>query len=190
MLYIFIWTDDFLNCFVDSPPTSTFKAIIAAAAFLLCACHAIYAKQHFLCLHCLLNLLHTNVWIWAQFEKENLAETNEVNFKTLPQLFKANGYHTIGLGKIGHYVDGLVYTYAGEGDGQLEMPGSWDEIWGPKDKWGTAWNAFFGYADGSNRNTKKKEVSPMEFTAEKDADLPDGIIADRAAKTVLDLKEN
>lgn len=119
--------------------------------------------------------------------RDYLADAKEVGQQTLPQLYKNNGYYTVGLGKIGHFVDGLVYSYEGEGDGQLEMPDSWDEVWGPTDKWGTAWNAFFAYADGSNRNTLKRQVAPIEFTAEKDKDLPDGLIAEKAVATLKEL---
>ena len=121
--------------------------------------------------------------------RDYLTDAKETGLQTLPQLFKNNGYYTAGLGKIGHFVDGLVYTYGGEGDGRLEMPDSWDEVWGPTDKWGTAWNAFFAYADGRNRNSLKRQVAPLEFTAEKDEDLPDGLIAKKAVATLKELSK-
>ena len=120
--------------------------------------------------------------------RDHLAEAKENGFKTLPQVFKTNGYYTASLGKISHYVDGLIYTYAGKGDGRLEMPDSWNTVWGPSDKWGTAWNAFFGYADGTNRNSQNRQVAPTEFVAEKDNDLPDGLIAQKAVSELKALK--
>ena len=39
---------------------------------------------------------------------------------------------------------------------------------------------FFAYADESNRATKKRKGSPIEFVAEKDGDLLDGLIANKA----------
>lgn len=111
---------------------------------------------------------------------DQLENDRKKGLKTLPEVFRNNGYQTISFGKIGHHVDGRVFSYDGKGNGRLEMPNSWDKIWGPIDKWGTAWNAFFGYADGSNRNLKKKMGPPMEFVAQSDEDLPDGLIASRA----------
>jgi arylsulfatase A-like enzyme len=118
-----------------------------------------------------------------------LVKEEQAGLHTLPKAFKNAGYYTASIGKVSHYVDGKIYTYDGKGDGRPEMPGSWDYEWGPTGKWGTAWNAFFAYADGSNRNTRKKEVPPMEFTAEKDEDLPDGLIAAEAKAQLNKLKD-
>lgn len=108
---------------------------------------------------------------------------------TWPQILRDSGYYTVALGKVGHYPDSKIYTYAGEGDGHPEMPGLWDEIWGPTDKWGTSWNAFFGYPDGSNRNTLQRQVLPYDSTATNATDLPDGLIAEEAQKRLRQLKE-
>ena len=96
--------------------------------------------------------------------------------QTWPQVLKDYGYYTVSLGKVGHYPDSKIYSYAGEGDGAPEMPGLWDETWGPSGKWGTSWNAFFGYPDGTNRNTLNREVLPYDSTASDPNDLPDGFI--------------
>ena len=50
------------------------------------------------------------------------------------------------------------------------------------EKWGSGHNAFFGYANGTNRNTLNKEVKPYEM-----ADVPDegyiyGLTANLAIK--------
>ncbi|MEM7657495.1 MAG: sulfatase [Bacteroidota bacterium] len=121
---------------------------------------------------------HTN----NQVMRDHLAEARQGGVKPLPELLRNQGYETVSLGKISHYVDGRIFTYEGEGDGRLEMPESWDVLWGPSGKWGNAWNAFFAYADGSNRNGRKKEGPPLEFVAERDEDLPDGLIAQRAVE--------
>lgn len=115
-----------------------------------------------------------------QVFKNDLETAEQAGLHTLPKALKQGGYYTAALGKISHYVDGKLFSYDGKGDGQPEMPNSWDYEWGPIGKWGTAWNAFFGYADGSNRNTKKRKVSPTEFVAENDTDLPDGLITEKA----------
>lgn len=124
-----------------------------------------------------------------QVFRDHLAEAEQAGLHTLPKALKKGGYYTSALGKISHYVDGKIYTYAGEGDGRPEMPNSWDYEWGPVGKWGTAWNAFFGYADGSNRNSKNKKGAPTEFVAEKDEDLPDGLIAEKAISELKRLNQ-
>ena len=125
-----------------------------------------------------------------QVFRDHLAKAKEKGMQTPPQVFKANGYYTLSLGKISHYVDGKVYSYDGQGDGRLEMPDSWDTVWGPVGKWGTAWNAFFAYADGSNRNQKNKQGSPTEFVAKRDEDLPDGLIAQKAIEELKKRKDS
>jgi len=123
-----------------------------------------------------------------QVFRDDLAATEQAGLLPLPKALKNGGYYTASLGKVSHYVDGKVFSYDGQGDGQPEMPDSWDYEWGPIGKWGTAWNAFFGYADGSNRNDKKRKVSPTEFIAEKDEDLPDGLITEKAIRELNRLK--
>lgn len=44
-----------------------------------------------------------------------------------------------------------------------ELPYSWDEMLFDAGKWGNGWNAFFGYADGSNRQSRKKQVKPYRM---------------------------
>src|SRR5690606_36364454 len=97
--------------------------------------------------------------------------------------FRRNGYYTVGIGKISHSVDGLVYGYEESPDGaKAEMPHSWDEFLFEADKWGTGWNAFFGYADGSNRQGKQRQVKPYEMADVEDTGYPDGITAELAIK--------
>src|SRR5687768_2391524 len=76
---------------------------------------------------------------------------------------RRNGYHTVGIGKISHSADGLLYPYRGDPKGaKRELPHSWDELLFDSGKWGTGWNAFFGYADGSNRQNMNAQVKPYE----------------------------
>lgn len=97
--------------------------------------------------------------------------------------FRRNGYHTVGIGKISHSVDGLIYGYEDSPEGaKPEMPYSWDEFLFDSDQWGTGWNAFFGYADGSNRQSMKKQVKPYEMADVDDKGYPDGITADLAVE--------
>lgn len=108
--------------------------------------------------------------------------------ETMVHHFRRNGYHTVGIGKIGHSVDGLVYGYEESSKGApAEMPHSWNEFLFDPDKWGTGWNAFFGYADGTNRQGKNKQVRPYEKADVSDRGYPDGITADLATGKLRDL---
>ncbi|MCG8308179.1 MAG: sulfatase [Cytophagales bacterium] len=111
----------------------------------------------------------------------------------LPETFihylRRNGYYTVGIGKITHHPDGYVYGYTDPVSDVLELPHSWDEMLLNVDRWGTGHNAFFGYADGSNRNTLKGRVRPYEFAEVDDEGYPDGLIAKTAIEKLRQLKE-
>ncbi|WP_373497614.1 sulfatase [Aquiflexum sp.] len=102
--------------------------------------------------------------------------------------FRRNGYYTVGIGKIGHSVDGLLYGYEESPEGaKPEMPYSWNEFLFDPDKWGTGWNAFFGYADGSNRQGMNNQVKPYEKADVPDTGYPDGITAELATEKLRQL---
>lgn len=111
----------------------------------------------------------------------------------LPESFihqlKKNGYYTLGIGKITHHPDGHVYGYLDKPVDKLELPYSWDEMLLDDEKWGSGHNAFFGYADGSNRNSLKKEVKPYEAAEVEDDAYPDGLSANLAIKKLHELKD-
>ncbi|MFV0589978.1 MAG: sulfatase [Draconibacterium sp.] len=102
---------------------------------------------------------------------------------------RRNGYYTIGIGKISHYVDGLLYGYEDSVGTDLELPYSWDEMLLDPGKWGTGWNAFFAYADGSNRQSRKKQVKPYESADTDDRGYPDGLTAELALKKMDELAQ-
>ena len=104
--------------------------------------------------------------------------------ESFAHLFRRNGYYTASIGKISHTPDGRLFEYNGDGDGALEMPFSWDKVWGPVGKWKTGWNAFFGYADGSNRNMERGAYPAFESAAVPDTSYPDGLIAEEAIETL------
>ncbi|MEX2595137.1 MAG: sulfatase [Anditalea sp.] len=111
--------------------------------------------------------------------------------ETFVHLFRRNGYHTVGIGKISHSVDGLLYGYEEQPEGaKWELPYSWDEMLFDPGKWGTGWNAFFGYADGSNRQSNKHQVKPYEQAEVSDQGYPDGLTADLAMEKLQELAEN
>lgn len=90
--------------------------------------------------------------------------------------FRRHGYRTVGIGKISHQADGLARRDPDE----LELPHSWDEMLVRYDKWGKGDAPFFGFADGSNRNTLKFEVPPIEAGDVDDLGYPDGLHAELA----------
>lgn len=88
---------------------------------------------------------------------------------------RRNGYYTVGIGKISHSADGLVYGYLDDPSDQKEMPHSWDEFLFNAGEWGNGWNAFFGYAGGGDRNHLDKQVKPYESADVGDEGYPDGL---------------
>ncbi len=100
---------------------------------------------------------------------------------------RRNGYFTVGIGKIGHYPDGLLYGYEDAPGTERELPHSWDEMLLDTGKWETGWNAFFAYADGSNRQSRNKNVKPYEAAEVDDTGYPDGLTADLALTKLQEL---
>ncbi|WP_215224879.1 sulfatase [Echinicola shivajiensis] len=110
--------------------------------------------------------------------------------ETFVHQLNRNGYYTIGIGKISHHPDGYVYAYREPKSDKLELPHSWDEMLFDAGKWGTGHNAFFGYADGSNRNDLKMKVKPYEMAEVGDEGYPDGLTANLAIEKLRYLKKN
>ncbi len=102
---------------------------------------------------------------------------------------KRNGYYTVGIGKISHYVDGLLYGYTDPVGTEYELPYSWDEMLFNPAKWKTGWNAFFAYADGSNRQSRNKQVKPYEMGNVGDLGYPDGYTAELAVQKLDELSK-
>ena len=102
--------------------------------------------------------------------------------------FRRNGYTTVGIGKLSHSVDGLVYGYEDPPSNIKEMPHSWDRFVFNPGKWGTGWNAFFAYANGENRQSLKKQVKPYENAEVDDDGYPDGLILNSAIQELKKLK--
>lgn len=103
---------------------------------------------------------------------------------------RRNGYHTVGIGKISHSADGLLYSYTGDpNSAKRELPYSWDELLFNAGKWGTGWNSFFGYADGSNRQSMRGLVKPYERGNVGDDGYVDGLSAELAADKLKQLAQ-
>ena len=102
---------------------------------------------------------------------------------------RRNGYYTVGIGKISHYADGLLYGYNEPTGTEYELPHSWDEMLFDPAQWETGWNAFFAYADGSNRQSHKRQVKPYEMGNVDDMGYPDGYTAQLAINKLHELAE-
>lgn len=111
----------------------------------------------------------------------------------IPETFidhlRRSGYYTVGIGKISHMPDGYIYGYEEPISDRLELPYSWDEMLFDHGKWGTGHNAFFGYADGSNRQSRKKQVKPYESADVDDEGYPDGLSAKLAVSKLQELSK-
>lgn len=107
--------------------------------------------------------------------------------ETMFHQLRRNGYYTVGIGKISHYADGCLYGYEAPKTDIPELPYSWDEMLFDAGKWGNGWNAFFGYADGTNRQSRKKQVKPYECADVADEGYPDGLTANLAVKKLNEL---
>jgi len=120
-------------------------------------------------------------------------EISDKEEKDVPESFihhlKRNGYHTVGIGKISHSADGLVYGYEAPVSTKKELPHSWDELLFNPGKWDTGWNAFFAYADGENRQSLKKQVKPYEAGEVDDEGYPDGLTTQLAISKLRELKD-
>jgi arylsulfatase A-like enzyme len=107
--------------------------------------------------------------------------------ETMFHQLRRHGYRTVGIGKISHYVDGCLYGYEAPKTDIPELPYSWDEMLFDAGKWGNGWNAFFGYADGTNRQSRHKQVKPYECFDGDDESYPDGLTARLAVSKLKEL---
>ena len=112
----------------------------------------------------------------------------------IPETFihqlKRNGYHTVGIGKISHSADGLLYGYTEQPSNKRELPYSWDELIFNPGKWKTGWNAFFGYANGENRQSLDRQVKPYEKGKVSDTGYVDGLTTQLAIDKLKELKNS
>lgn len=108
--------------------------------------------------------------------------------ETFIEQLRRNGYHTVGIGKISHSPDGYIYPYRGPKSGRKELPNSWDELLFDAGKWQNGWNAFFGYADGTNRTSRQGKVPPYEIGDVDDEGYVDGLTATLAVRKLKELR--
>ena len=82
----------------------------------------------------------------------------------------------------------MLYGYTDQPSDKRELPFSWDELLFDPGKWGTGWNAFFGYANGENRQSLKKQVKPYEKGSVDDHGYVDGLTTELATTKLKELK--
>ena len=110
--------------------------------------------------------------------------------QSLPEQFRRSGYRTVCIGKVSHTADGRVFSYKGTGDGRPELPNAWDDLPTPFGPWQRGWGAFFAYCGGRHREDGQGHRDLMEFTAERDEDLPDGLMAEQAVGQLQSLQKS
>lgn len=110
--------------------------------------------------------------------------------ETFIHQLRRNGYYTVGIGKISHYIDGL-YGYSEDYSDNVkpELPYSWDKNIFNAGKWKDGWDAFFAYADGSSRITKERKVKPYEKGEVDDQGYPDGLSTNLALEELDSLSQ-
>ncbi len=109
--------------------------------------------------------------------------TNTGKAISIPHLFKLNGYKTVSVGKITHSPNGRL---GDKGEGDYELPQSWDTAYLPLGQYAHAWDAMHGYAGGVPRNPGSSPLTEM-------ADVPDegyldGLVAQSAIAELNRLK--
>lgn len=122
------------------------------------------------------------------FYKETANQSEKEQPESFVHHFKRNGYTTVGIGKLSHSVDGLVYDYNEQPSDVKEMPHSWDRFVFNPGKWKTGWNAFFAYSNGENRQSLNGQVKPYESAEVSDDGYPDGLILKSAMEELKKLK--
>lgn len=122
------------------------------------------------------------------FHKEVSNQPEKERPESFIHHLKRNGYHTVGIGKISHSADGLLYGYEEEPSQQRELPHSWSELLFDSGQWKTGWNSFFAYANGENRQSMKRQVKPYEAGEVNDDGYPDGLTTKLAISKLMELK--
>lgn len=123
------------------------------------------------------------------FEKTTAGKEKGAEPESMIELFRRNGYYTVGIGKISHAVDGRVYGYNDAVSNKWELPNSWDQFLFNAGKWETGWNAFFGFSNGESRTSLGGNVKPYESANVEDNGLPDGLTAELATHQLDSLKK-
>lgn len=120
----------------------------------------------------------------AHISNASIRQTqHEWGTRSLPAVFRQNGYRTYALGKITHHPGGL--TGKNWAEGPEELPGAWDRAWIPDGPWKTPEAMMHGYANGVARSPGKS--LPWEAHDGPDESYPDAWVASEAVDTLKQL---
>ncbi len=126
---------------------------------------------------------------WDVFRGIRISGTHPDTIFSLPQLFKENGYMTVGIGKISHQPGGVIDSP----QTVHEVPYSWNKSYAPVGKWKDPWRAFFSYDNGKARDygygRNNTQMPPFEFADVADEGYADGLNASEAIKQLNVLKD-
>lgn len=192
---VFIAVDDLradLGCY-DNPIVKSPNLDQLAANGILFENHYVNVPTCGASRHCLLTGIRptTKAHLRNDITEHTLSNKPQTEVpETFIHHLKRNGYHTVGIGKISHSADGLLYGYTEQPSNKKELPHSWDELVFNSGKWKTGWNAFFGYANGENRQSLNRQVKPYEEGNVSDTGYVDGLTTQLAISKLKELKNN
>lgn len=127
---------------------------------------------------------------WDIFKNIRESNSKPDSIFSLPQLFKENGYRTVGIGKISHQPGGVMDSL----QTIHEVPYSWNETYAPVGEWNDPWQAFFSYEGGKARTSyynrpTNRTLPPFEAAEVTDNGYADGLNAEEAVKQLRRLKD-
>jgi len=127
---------------------------------------------------------------WDIFKNIRESNSKPDSIFSLPQLFKENGYMTVGIGKISHQPGGVMDSL----QTIHEVPFSWNKSYAPVGEWKDPWQAFFSYAGGKARTSyynrpTNRTLSPYEAADVPDDGYADGLNAEEAIKQLQSLRD-
>lgn len=100
--------------------------------------------------------------------------------RSLPELFKHNGYETICIGKISHSDDGYLNKKVKRDSTNFELPNAWSKSLTPTGNWKQS--LVVAYPNGKDREDGSGYI-PYKVVADvADNELPDGMFAETAIK--------
>jgi iduronate 2-sulfatase len=127
---------------------------------------------------------------WDIFKNIRESKSKPDSIFSLPQLFKENGYMTVGIGKVSHQPGGVMDSF----QTIPEVPYSWNKTYAPVGEWNDPWRAFFSYAGGKARTSyygrpRIYSLPPYEAADVSDKGYADGYNAEEAIKQLRALKD-
>ena len=127
---------------------------------------------------------------WDTFREVREYSLKPDSIFSLPQLFKENGYMTVGIGKISHQPGGVIDSL----QTIHEVPYSWNRSYAPVGEWNDPWSAFFSYANGKTRLYGYNRLNdtgqpPYEAADVPDTGYADGLNTEEVIKQLQELKD-